>query len=162
MALSANASSKSSTKKSASKRAITTKSAKPSSFHHVSARHRRARPTPFRYRLAHLQMSPDRIEEIQGALAKEGYYQGVQTGKWDEQSRAAMRQCQAANGFDRTGLPDAKSLMKLGLGPHPLPLELDATAQSRVNLESAPKTVPSLDPALPEKNQQPNNPNNQR
>jgi peptidoglycan hydrolase-like protein with peptidoglycan-binding domain len=161
MALSANASSKTSTKGPASKHPVGTKSYKPSSFHHVSAKHRRARQTPFRYRLAHLQMSSGRIEEIQSALAREGYYQGVPNGKWDDSSRAAMRQCQAANGFDQTGLPDAKSLMRLGLGPHPLPLELDPMAQSRVSQDTAPKAVPGVDPASTDKNQQPNNPNNQ-
>jgi putative peptidoglycan binding protein len=106
-------------------------------------------------------MSPDRIEEIQSALAKFGYYQGLPTGKWDEASKASMRQCQAANGFEPTGLPDAKSLMKLGLGSHPLPLELDPTAQSRVNLETPPKSTPSTEPSSNEKTQQPDNHNDQ-
>ncbi|PYV14035.1 MAG: hypothetical protein DMG21_19430, partial [Acidobacteria bacterium] len=125
----------------------------------VSSRGRRARTTPFRYRLAHLQMSPERVEEIQSALAKDGYYQGIPTGKWDEQTKAAMRQYQAANGFARTGLADAKSLMKLGLGSHPLPLELDQTVQSRVNVETAPKADPATGLPTPEKTQQPNDPN---
>jgi hypothetical protein len=47
------------------------------------------------------------------------------SGLWDDATRDAMRSYQAANGFSPTGLPDAKSLMKLGLGPHALPSELD-------------------------------------
>jgi peptidoglycan hydrolase-like protein with peptidoglycan-binding domain len=119
-------------------------------------RRRRVRYTPFRYRLAHLQMSSDRVQEIQSALAKEGYYQSEPSGKWDEPTKAAMRNYQAANGFDPTGLPDAKSLMKLGLGPHPLPLELDPSAQSRVNPEAAPKTDPAARPTADDKTGQPN------
>ncbi len=104
-------------------------------------------------------MGSDRVQVIQSALAKEGYYQGDPSGKWDEPSKAAMRQYQATNGFDPTGLPDAKSLMKLGLGPHPLPLELDPTTQSRVNPETVPKTDPAARPTPDDKTRQPNTPN---
>jgi peptidoglycan hydrolase-like protein with peptidoglycan-binding domain len=82
-------------------------------------------------------MTPGRAVEIQRALSQSGYYRGEPTGRWDDQTRDAMRRYQAANGFGVTGLPDAKSLMKLGLGPHPLPDEL-ATS-------SAPAT-PDLNP----------------
>lgn len=41
-----------------------------------------------------------------------------------------MRLYQQKNGFQATGLPDAKSLMKMGLGPHPLPPQLDPLAQA--------------------------------
>ena len=125
--------------------------------HPAGVRRHRARSTPFRYRLAHLQMSSGRVQEIQSALAKGGYYQGETTGRWDESTKAAMRQYQGANGFSPTGNPDAKSLMKLGLGPHPLPLELDSTAQSRVNLETAPKTDPATGAVPNDKARQPNN-----
>ena len=101
-------------------------------------------------------MSSGRVQEIQSALAKGGYYQGETTGRWDESTKAAMRQYQGANGFSPTGNPDAKSLMKLGLGPHPLPLELDSTAQSRVNLETAPKTDPATGAVPNDKTRQPN------
>ncbi len=143
---------------STAKKTVSVSSKKSSSTSKVRSRRRSSRPAPFRYRLAHLQMSSDRIMEIQAALTKSGYYQGVPTGKWDEPTKAAMRQCQAANGFPETGLPDSKSLMKLGLGPHPLPLELDATAQSRVSVETAPKEVSPASLTTPEKTQQPNDP----
>jgi hypothetical protein len=39
-----------------------------------------------------------------------------------------MRRYQADRGFPVTGLPEAKSLMKLGLGPHALPEALDGSA----------------------------------
>jgi peptidoglycan hydrolase-like protein with peptidoglycan-binding domain len=59
---------------------------------------------------------PARIREIQQALAREGYYQGEPTGKWDEPSMAAMKQFQAAKGLAPTGKLEALSLQKLGLG----------------------------------------------
>ena len=75
-----------------------------------------------------MRLGSGRVGEIQSALAHAGYYQGEPTGSWDDRTRDAMRHYQTANGFGATGLPDAKSIMKLGLGPHPLPEELAATA----------------------------------
>jgi peptidoglycan hydrolase-like protein with peptidoglycan-binding domain len=76
-------------------------------------------------------MQPGRAQEIQQALASAGYLAGEPTSQWDEQARAAMRRYQQDHGFSVTGLPDAKSLMKLGLGPHPLPEELDTASGTR-------------------------------
>jgi peptidoglycan hydrolase-like protein with peptidoglycan-binding domain len=74
-----------------------------------------------------MQMDPARVEDIQQALIKAGDLQGTPSGRWDAQTREAMAHYQTDNGFGVTGLPDAKSLMKLGLGPHPLPPQLDKT-----------------------------------
>jgi len=60
--------------------------------------------------------TPDRISEIQTALARAGYYQGDPTSKWDPDTVAAMQKFQSANGLDATGKLDALSLQKLGLG----------------------------------------------
>jgi peptidoglycan hydrolase-like protein with peptidoglycan-binding domain len=60
--------------------------------------------------------TPDRITEIQTALARGGYYQGDPNGKWDTNTVAAMQKFQSANGLDSTGKLDALSLQKLGLG----------------------------------------------
>jgi peptidoglycan hydrolase-like protein with peptidoglycan-binding domain len=72
-----------------------------------------------------MQMDPGRVENIQQALINAGELHGTPTGRWDAATRDAMARYQTANGFGATGLPDAKSLMKLGLGPHPLPAQLD-------------------------------------
>jgi len=79
--------------------------------HHYRAHRRRARTS----------LAPARIREIQLALARSGFFRGEPTGTWDSATRSAMRQYQEASGFSATGLPEAKPLMKLGLGPHPLP-----------------------------------------
>ena len=72
-----------------------------------------------------LRIQPERVTEIQQALRQAGYLQREPNGAWDDATRKAMRRYQTENGFASTGLPDAKSLMKLGLGPHPLPEDVD-------------------------------------
>ncbi|MGH9430006.1 MAG: peptidoglycan-binding domain-containing protein [Terriglobia bacterium] len=76
-------------------------------------------------------MQPERAEQIQQALIDVGDLHESPTGRWDAQTRDAMRQYQQQHGFQTTGLPDAKSLMKLGLGPHPLPPDADPVAQAK-------------------------------
>ena len=60
--------------------------------------------------------TPQRISEIQSALAREGYYQGDPNGKWDGNTVAALQKFQSANNLDASGKLDAPSLQKLGLG----------------------------------------------
>ncbi|HEY6292657.1 MAG TPA: peptidoglycan-binding domain-containing protein [Terriglobia bacterium] len=99
-------------------------------------------------RLAQMQIDPTRVENIQQALTGAGIFHGAPTGRWDAETREAMSRFQAANGFGATGLPDAKSLMKLGLGPHPLPVELDKTPSTSQNPEPAPEGPAHRDQAL--------------
>jgi hypothetical protein len=58
----------------------------------------------------------DRISEIQSALAREGYYTGDPSGKWDANTVAAVEKFQSANGIEVDGKLDAPTLQKLGLG----------------------------------------------
>jgi len=60
--------------------------------------------------------TPDRINEIQGALAKNGAYAGEPSGKWDDSTAEAMRKFQASHGLTPNGKMDALTLQKLGLG----------------------------------------------
>jgi hypothetical protein len=94
-------------------------------------------------RLARTHLQPERVEEIQQALIREGYLQGDATGQWDSPTRAAMLRYQTMHGFPPTGLPEAKSLMKLGLGSHPLPPELDHGAVG-VASSGVPQSVQSV------------------
>ena len=91
----------------------------------ASARYRYSRPPSYQVRFNRLHLEPERVQEIQQALIREGYYKGEASGQWDPQTRDAMLRYQTDHGFPATGLPEAKSLMKLGLGSHPLPAELD-------------------------------------
>lgn len=60
--------------------------------------------------------TPDRISEIQGALARNGALTGTPTGKWDDDTVDAMKKFQASNGLNPSGKLDALTLQKLGLG----------------------------------------------
>jgi peptidoglycan hydrolase-like protein with peptidoglycan-binding domain len=60
--------------------------------------------------------TPDRIFEIQGALAKNGSYAGTPNGKWDDSTVDAMKKFQSAHGLNPSGKLDALTLQKLGLG----------------------------------------------
>src|SRR5580693_4690857 len=60
--------------------------------------------------------APERISEIQAALAKDGSFDGKPSGKWDASTVDAMRKFQEAHGLNPSGKLDAKTLQKLGLG----------------------------------------------
>lgn len=60
--------------------------------------------------------TPDRINEIQEALARQGAYTGEPTGKWDAKTIEGMRRFQSAHSLNPTGKLDALTLQKLGLG----------------------------------------------
>ncbi|HXJ96877.1 MAG TPA: peptidoglycan-binding domain-containing protein [Terriglobia bacterium] len=127
-----------------SKASHTAKTSSHKSGHQKSSAHRSTAYT----RLAHMQMDPGRVEDIQQALIKAGDLQGTPTGRWDTQTREAMSRYQTANGFGVTGLPDAKSLMKLGLGPHPLPPQLDKTSPASPSGMSAGDAAVPSNPVL--------------
>jgi peptidoglycan hydrolase-like protein with peptidoglycan-binding domain len=80
--------------------------------------------------------TPDRITEIQQALAKEGSFTGTPNGKWDDSTVDAMKRFQDGHGLNPSGKLDAKTLQQLGLGSHtagvaaPLPPTSSLTGKS--------------------------------
>ncbi|HEY2353160.1 MAG TPA: peptidoglycan-binding domain-containing protein [Candidatus Acidoferrum sp.] len=62
--------------------------------------------------------TPERVSEIQQALAKDGSFSGTPSGKWDTSTVDAMKKFQAAHGLNASGKLDAKTLQQLGLGSH--------------------------------------------
>jgi peptidoglycan hydrolase-like protein with peptidoglycan-binding domain len=60
--------------------------------------------------------APERISEIQTALAKDGSFNSKPSGKWDASTVDAMKKFQEAHGLNPSGKLDAKTLQKLGLG----------------------------------------------
>jgi murein L,D-transpeptidase YcbB/YkuD len=58
----------------------------------------------------------DRVNQIQAALARDGSFQGLPSGKWDDGTVAAMRRFQTAHGLNPSGKLDAPTLQRLGLG----------------------------------------------
>ncbi len=119
--------------------------------HHKGSppRHGRPRPLTGQQRLARLHLQPERVEEIQQALTREGYLQGDASGQWDSRTHEAMMRYQADHGFPATGLPEAKSLMKLGLGSHPLPPELDHSTVGVASPAAAQGDVTATPPSPP-------------
>ena len=97
--------------------------------------------------------TPDRISEIQAALARGGYFQGDPTGKWDATTVAAMQKFQSSNGLEANGKLDALSLQKLGLGSDiagvsaPKPVAPHGSATS--NTQPATGPGPSASTAAP-------------
>lgn len=89
---------------------------------HTAAKHEAAVAIP-----------PERATEIQTALIKQGYLTGEPTGTWDPQTISAMEKLQADNGWQSKITPDARALIKLGLGPAPLepaPTQAHETTQA--------------------------------
>jgi hypothetical protein len=62
-------------------------------------------------------MPTDRATQIQTALIKQGYMTGEPSGAWDASTVAAMQKLQGDNGWQTKITPDARALIKLGLGP---------------------------------------------
>ncbi len=58
-----------------------------------------------------------RATAIQQALIREKYMTGEPSGLWDSNTRSAMAKYQAAQGWQAKRVPDARALIKLGLGP---------------------------------------------
>ncbi len=58
----------------------------------------------------------DRVNQIQAALARDGSFQGLPSGIWDDNTVAAMRRFQTAHGLNPSGKLDAPTLQRLGLG----------------------------------------------
>ena len=58
-----------------------------------------------------------RAREIQEALVREHYLSGEPSGSWDPTTQAAMRRYQAEQGWQTKTVPDARALIRLGLGP---------------------------------------------
>jgi len=87
-------------------------SAKPGSkTHHAKSTKKTTRPERGQKAPA-----PERISEIQTALAKDGSFDGKPNGKWDASTVDAMKKFQETHGLNPSGKLDAKTLQKLGLG----------------------------------------------
>ena len=79
-----------------------------------------------------------RARQIQTALIREHYMQGEPTGTWDSTSQTAMQKYQADHGWQSKTTPDARALIKLGLGPSPDHL---LNPESAMTTAAAPATV---------------------
>jgi peptidoglycan hydrolase-like protein with peptidoglycan-binding domain len=83
----------------------------------------------------------DRARDIQTALIREHYLTGEANGEWDTRTQAAMQKFQADNGWQTKVLPDARALIKLGLGPDHTGLLNPETAAIPATASSAAKSA---------------------
>jgi peptidoglycan hydrolase-like protein with peptidoglycan-binding domain len=87
--------------------------------------------------------TPERISEIQQALAKDGSFGGKPNGKWDESTIEATRKFQEAHGLNPSGKLDAKTLQQLGLGSQtagvapPMPPTSSSSLQKPTSAQTA-------------------------
>jgi hypothetical protein len=88
--------------------------AKPHTTHHGARMHKSLRTASHHEAEG---ISSERAAEIQSALIQHGYLSGSPSGVWDAQSSAAMAKLQGDNGWQTRITPDARALIKLGLGP---------------------------------------------
>jgi peptidoglycan hydrolase-like protein with peptidoglycan-binding domain len=79
-----------------------------------------------------------RARQIQEALIREHYLSGKPDGIWGSKTQKAMQRYQADNGWQTKTTPDARALIKLGLGPD---------REHLLNPESA--MINSVDPNVP-------------
>lgn len=63
-------------------------------------------------------IQPERVREIQEALIREHYLTGEPTGVWDAATKNALVKFQLDNGWQSKVVPDARALIRLGLGPN--------------------------------------------
>ena len=87
--------------------------------------------------------TPQRISEIQQALAKNGAYGGAPNGKWDASTVEAMKKFQGTHGLNPSGKLDAKTLQQLGLGSQTAGIAPPTPAVRISSLNASPSGVPS-------------------
>jgi len=95
-----------------------------------------------------------RTLEIQEALIREHYLTGKPSGVWNDTTQQAMQRYQADNNWQSKTTPDARALIKLGLGPdhqHLLNPESAMTTQPQGTHDASISSQPST--AAPGKQQ---------
>jgi len=96
-------------------------------------------------------IDPQRTLEIQQALIREHYLTGKPSGVWNEETQQAMQRYQADNNWQSKTTPDARALIKLGLGPdheHLLNPDSAMTSQSQApsSISTPASTPPTANP----------------
>jgi len=121
---------------------------------HSTAKSKKSRKSVAkRHPRGQLKIESQRALEIQEALIREHYLTGKPTGVWNDATQQAMQRYQADNNWQSKTTPDARALIKLGLGPdhqHLLNPESAMTSQPQQAREvSTPDST--TDPNKPQK-----------
>jgi hypothetical protein len=121
----------------------------------TATKHRKSRRATASWRTRGQQkIDADRATEIQQALIRERYLSGMPSGVWDDATEKAMQRYQGDNGWQNKSTPDARALIKLGLGPdrqHLLNPEsaMTTAAQPEARSAGAATTAPSAPSSVP-------------
>jgi hypothetical protein len=83
--------------------------------HKASQKHKKSHKTS--HQRGQQKIDSQRAKQIQEALIREHYLSGTASGVWDSTTQEAMERYQADNGWQSKTSPDARALIKLGLGP---------------------------------------------
>jgi peptidoglycan hydrolase-like protein with peptidoglycan-binding domain len=83
----------------------------PKPAHHTSKKSRKKRTR------GQQAIDGERARQIQEALVREHYMKAQPSGTWDSATQEAMRRYQADQGWQSKTVPDARALIRLGLGP---------------------------------------------
>ena len=120
------------------------------SAHSTTGKSKKSRKSASKGR-AHGQQKIDskRTLEIQEALIREHYLDGKPTGVWNDATQQAMQKYQADNNWQSKTTPDARALIKLGLGP-----DHDHLLNPKSAMTSQPQARPSTPGTAPEPDKQ--------
>jgi cytoskeletal protein RodZ len=110
-----------------------TSSRSKSSTHSTASKSKKSRKSSSKRTRGQQKIDAQRTLEIQEALIREHYLTGKASGVWNDATQQAMQRYQADNNWQSKTTPDARALIKLGLGPD---------HQHLLNPESAMTTQP--------------------
>jgi peptidoglycan hydrolase-like protein with peptidoglycan-binding domain len=119
-----------------------TSSKSPSAKPRARTRHAKSTKKTTRRERGQKVPGPERISEIQTALAKDGSFSGKPSGKWDASTVDAMKEFQEAHGLNPSGKLDAKTLQRLGLGSQTAGLAPPMPPVSSSSLATSPSPTP--------------------
>jgi putative peptidoglycan binding protein len=113
--------------------------------HKTSSKHKKSHKSASSRARGQKNIDPQRAQEIQQALIREHYLDGKATGVWNDSTQHAMQRYQADNGWQSKTTPDARALIKLGLGPDDQHLLNPESAMT--NRSQAARNVSTSNPA---------------
>ena len=121
---------------------------KSSSTHSTSKSKKSKKSTASHRTHGQQKIDSQRTLQIQEALIREHYLDGKPTGVWNEATEQAMQRYQADNNWQSKTTPDARALIKLGLGPdheHLLNPESAMTSQPQTSTSASSPARPDPD-----------------
>jgi hypothetical protein len=123
------------------------------SGHASSHKGKKTRRTASRHPRGQQKIDSQRALEIQEALIREHYLTGKPTGVWNDETQQAMQRYQADNNWQSKTTPDARALIKLGLGPDHQHLLNPESAMTSQPISSQPRSATPGSTADPGKEQ---------